>query len=403
MAAALAMAAVSCSSDGDDGASPTTAAREDTSSTTTTTAPAAPLERYADYESISYDDPDHWVCRPGRDDICAADLDATAVAPDGTLTVEPFEPDPDAAVDCFYVYPTISQDRTQFSDWEADDGQEGFVTQNQAARLQASCRLFAPVYRQLTVRGLTGSAEPGGETVNPYDDILDAFRTYLAQDNGGRGFVLIGHSQGALFLRNLIQNEIDPNPDVRDLLVGAYLAGTRVNVPEGELVGGDFDNIPLCSGTDEAGCITTWASWLEPAAPTLTASGDGAVAACSNPVDPGATGPTPMDAYFTAATGGAIGPGDDGEGGGVWAEGADEEITTPFVRLTGLAEGGCTNVTGGSHLAVTLAADPDDPRADDLPGARLRGGDLHLLDVNLVMGDLLVAVERQARTHLAGR
>lgn len=68
---------------------------------------SGPLERYADYETVSYDDPAHWVCRPDiTDDICDGDLDATVIEADGTLTPKPFERAEDPTFDCFYVYPT---------------------------------------------------------------------------------------------------------------------------------------------------------------------------------------------------------------------------------------------------------------------------------------------------------
>src|SRR5690606_30613672 len=110
------------------------------------------------------------------------------------------------------------------SDWEPSPDEEGFVTLQQAARLASECRVFAPVYRQATLTALigriggTGGAEGEGD---PYADVLDSFRTYMATDNDGRGVVLIGHSQGASLLTKLIAEEIDPNDDVREILVGA--------------------------------------------------------------------------------------------------------------------------------------------------------------------------------------
>ena len=44
----------------------------------------------------------------------------------------------------------------------------------------------------------------------PYGDLLE--EDYLFIDNRGRGFVLIGHSQGSSLLRRLIRDEIDGHP-----------------------------------------------------------------------------------------------------------------------------------------------------------------------------------------------
>lgn len=59
-----------------------------------------------------YGDPSTWLCLPGRKDACAVDERATIVAADGKLTREAWTPDPNAPVDCFYVYPTVSTDQT---------------------------------------------------------------------------------------------------------------------------------------------------------------------------------------------------------------------------------------------------------------------------------------------------
>ena len=75
-------------------------------------------------------------------------------------------------------------------------------------------------------------------------DVLDAWKHYIANDNGGRGVLLIGHSQGASRLVALIKSEIDPNPDLRSRLVSAVLLGTNFQVPVGADIGGDFANSP---------------------------------------------------------------------------------------------------------------------------------------------------------------
>ena len=74
---------------------------------------AAPLLA-AEHPKNDYSKPENWLCRPGlAGDVCAAsNLDSTAVAANGRLKVEKWKADPKAAVDCFYVYPTVSNDAT---------------------------------------------------------------------------------------------------------------------------------------------------------------------------------------------------------------------------------------------------------------------------------------------------
>ena len=120
-----------------------------------------------------------------------------------------------------------------------------------------------------------------------YEDVKSAWRYYLEHDNKGRGFVLIGHSQGSFVLCELIRQEIDGNP-VQSRLVSAILLGTTVAVPRGKDVGGSFQHVPLCHSALATGCVITYASFrstLPPPADTLFGNVADAnmVAACTNP------------------------------------------------------------------------------------------------------------------------
>src|SRR4029453_10659714 len=93
------------------------------------------------------------------------------------------------------------------------------VAQFQASRYSRHCRVFAPVYRQITRIGLfTGGTTPENVAL-AYSDVLAAWRLYLRRFNRGRGVVLIGHSQGTGMLRQLMRAEIDPRRKVRKRLI----------------------------------------------------------------------------------------------------------------------------------------------------------------------------------------
>ena len=83
----------------------------------------------------------------------------------------------------------------------------------------------------------------------------------------GRGFVLLGHSQGAGMITRLIQDEIDDEPLLSGRLVAAYVLGSSLQVPDGEVVGGDFANVPLCEAEDQTGCVVTYSSYRAEAPP----------------------------------------------------------------------------------------------------------------------------------------
>ncbi len=347
--------------------------------------------------------------------MCDSGLDATSIAADGTLTPVPFVADPEAPIDCFYVYPTISRDQGANSDFVAADGEERYVTANQAAPLGTACRVFAPVYRQVTLTalaaGLAGTPVSVPEGDDPreiaYGDVVDAWNHYLDHDNDGRGVILVGHSQGAGILDRLIREEIDPDPTERDLLVSAYLAGTSVQVPFGHDVGGDFQNVPLCRAADATGCVVTWSSFRSTSPPPEDSyfgrPGEGTEAACTNPaaLAGGAAQLTPrMPANADASILTDLGTSAEGT---TWLDPAVGTIDTPYVELPGLAAAKCVKWNGFNWLEITVEGDPSDPRADDIGGDITPEWGLHLVDMNLVMVDLQRLAASQAAAFVAAR
>jgi hypothetical protein len=63
--------------------------------------------------------------------------------------------------------------------------------------------------------------------------------------------------------------------------------------------------------------------------------------------------------------------------------------------MPGLVHGACTSEGGASYLAISVDADPTDPRADDIGGDLLPGWGLHLVDVELGGLDLVALAGAQ--------
>ena len=211
---------------------------------------------------------------------------------DGSTKIERYAADPHPPIDCFYVYPTVSNDPGVLSTMKVE-AEETRVVAQQFARFGAACRLYAPMYRQFTLTALraamTGSAPAGPRPITPYTDVRDAWSFYLAHENHGRGVVLIGHSQGSGILTQLIKMDIDGKPSQAHL-VSAILMGTSLVVPKGADVGGDFKTVPLCHAASQTGCAIAYASFRETSPPPENSrfgkpripTPDGA-AACVNP------------------------------------------------------------------------------------------------------------------------
>ena len=362
-----------------------------------------------------YSNPDFWLCRPGlprEKDACAIDLTTTIVAADGKLTRQAWAANPNAAIDCFYVYPTVSNYPGPNSDM-IPAPEEKLVIEAQFARFASECRPFAPMYRQATLTAVK-SAFSGHlmfpDRVLAYNDILDAWNYYLDHDNRGRGVVLIGHSQGANVLTYLITSEIDGKP-IQSRIVSALLLGTNLPVPQGKDVGGAFQNMTLCRAAAQTGCVISYVTYRVNVPPPANAmfgkvQGDGMMAACTNPASL-AGGSGELHAYLNSKR-------------GFIAESAEPKpwtnpprtIDTPFVSVPGLLSAECVSNEHGSYLAVTVHSQPAapgdlaGPRTNEIVGDVVVGGTplnewgLHLIDVQVAMGNLLDIVGQESKAYL---
>jgi hypothetical protein len=356
-----------------------------------------------------YADGKTWLCRPGRQDACAIDHTTTVVAADGKLAKETWTADPNAPIDCFYVYPTISTDPTPNSDMNADPAELNVIKQ-QFARFASKCKPYAPLYRQVTLVGLRRMLAPGATVTLDqglqYDDVKDAWNYYLKNDNKGRGVVLVAHSQGSFILNRLIHDEIDGKP-IQSKLVSAILLGTTLAVPKGKDVGGSFQHVPLCHSATQTGCVITFASFrstVPPPANTLFGRVPDAAmaAACTNPAAL-AGGSGELRAYLDK-TGRTITSNTPGK---PWVT-PEQPIETPWVSVPGLLTAKCaSNENASGYLEVTVHGDSADPRVDDIVGDIGAGPNvlanwgLHLIDVNLGMGNLVDIIGQQAKAYTA--
>jgi pimeloyl-ACP methyl ester carboxylesterase len=351
-----------------------------------------------------YGKPQAWACRPDRPGACDVDLSTTVLGRDGRSTIERARLNPKAPVDCFYVYPTVSTDTTTNSDL-VPDAAERNVVRLQLARFGTQCRLFAPMYRQLTLAAMGRANAAGNESPDflglGYEDVRAAWRYYLAHDNGNRGIVLIGHSQGSSILTELIRREIEGTP-MQSRIVSALLVGAPggILVPRGRDAGGTFARMPLCRAATQTGCVVAYSSFRATAPPAANTrfglSADSTlVAACTNPAALGG-GEAALNGYFDAAgeTALPLGPSDP------WTVGG-RPIATPMVRVVGLLKAQCRSNAFASYLEVSVERGPGSPASRDIQGDLAEGLGLHLVDMEVAMGNLIDLVAQQTRSYLA--
>jgi hypothetical protein len=86
----------------------------------------------------------------------------------------------------------------------------------------------------------------------------------------------------------------------------------------------------------------------------------------------------------------------------------EQPIDTPFVSVPGLLTAKCSsNDNASGYLEIAVNGNASDPRADDITGDIgvgtnvLANWGLHLIDVNLAMGNLLDIVSQETKTYMA--
>jgi Protein of unknown function (DUF3089) len=346
-----------------------------------------------------------WLCLPGhKPDPCTPGLSTTVYSP--TLKKERVTHPKQVkrpAFDCFYVYPTVSDQKTAVANRHIDPVERS-IALYQTARYSQYCRVFAPMYRQVTLAGI---GAPGTSSVSPTAaqraegpaDVTAAFKTYLKKYNHGRGFVLIGHSQGSFVLRSVIAKQVDSKPAVRKLLISAILMGGNVLVKNGSDTGGDFKHVRACHSGTQIGCVIAFSTFDQPPPPNslfgrvngaLGTNGKHVHVLCSNPAALGG-GSGKLDPIFPSKP---FAPGTIAAGNSLLM------ITQPMPKTTWASIPGSysAHCTSGAANVLEIKALHGAQVPHAAPDATWG---LHLLDANIATGNLLTDVKSEAAAFAA--
>jgi hypothetical protein len=340
-----------------------------------------------------------WLCNPKTANACTMNRTATSVSASGvTAPVIQTTAASASKFDCFYVYPTVSFEPGANADLTIQSA-EILAARTQASRFSQLCRVWAPMYRQRTFESLLSGGLGGNLRADniAYNSVLSAWKDYLAHDNGGRPVIFIGHSQGSTVLIRLLRSQIDPSPSMRARMVSALLLGGNVQVPTGQTVGGSFQHIPVCASALTTGCVIAYSSFGSPppsdslfGRPGQGASlqaqqtkSKGQQVVCVNPVTFSSAPGTTL-AYFLKSASKVPGV----------------TVSTPWVAYPGLYSVTCAQQGNATWLSVRTTGVPGDPR----PVVRATLGPtwgLHLYDVNLALGNLVLDVAYQEASYKA--
>lgn len=324
-----------------------------------------------------------WLCKPGSaSNPCSSSAKTTLIKPNGSKVTEPLNAQAKQPIDCFYVYPTVSQQMTANANLEITAAETG-VAIAQASRFSSKCRVYAPIYRQLTLAALFGRASGTPDRAVGYNDVKAAWSEYLTKYNKGRGVVLIGHSQGTGVLARLAAEEIDPKPAVRRKLISALLIGGGVTVPRGKDVGGSFKKIAACRKSNQTGCVIAYNTFAQQP-PAVTNFGRttkaGEEVLCVNPAELKRGGSGRAKVLIPTSQ---------------LAFGGPPLAPNPWVAMNDLYTTKCISSGGASWMQANDIGRASDKRVRF--GAPLgQSWGLHIVDVNIVLGNLLDLVDGQS-------
>src|SRR5436190_19184773 len=171
--------------------------------------PGVPFQTYTPPPAPNYADRASWVLLPSN----------------------PSAPGPnDPPVDVFFVHPTTFDGGRNWNG-PIDDAAAGRLASrvmlpNYAGPFRSVGRVFAPRYRQASLYSHITSRDDAREArAFAYADVAAAFQRYLAEDNQGRPFIIVGVEQGGFLAERLL---IDLDPAHRSNLVAAYPLETAV-------------------------------------------------------------------------------------------------------------------------------------------------------------------------------
>ena len=166
-------------------------------------------------------------------------------------------------VDCFYIYPTEYSDDSENAPTFADINEKTMrETAPQTYLVQGTAfedvaNVFAPYYRQVNMAAATSMSSEEMQNAfasTPKDDIFAALDYYFENLNGGRPFILAGHSQGSAMQKLVLAEYMKAHPEYYKRMIAAYVIGFAIT--EDYLK--ENPHLKFAEGADDTGVIISW-------------------------------------------------------------------------------------------------------------------------------------------------
>ena len=191
-------------------------------------------------------------------------------------------------VDIFYYYPTS---------WKKDNESDPIICEidnpsmligapsaygRQATAFETAGNVYAPFYRQDDAAStVLLPSEEQAKIVGgiPTMDAIAAFDYYIKHFNNGRPYILVGHSQGAIVLSNLLSSYMKENPLAYQNMIAAYVIGWPITA--------DYlaqnPHLKYAEGPDDTGVIISY-NTQSPNMSSVNSLLDGKIGIVINPI-----------------------------------------------------------------------------------------------------------------------
>ena len=162
-------------------------------------------------------------------------LEAVPKSPDYSEPSQWYTSVRSGVADVFYILSTETGDYLladgtlcHYADTYADSLRASLTSEMEGVDnlIGGKLNFYAPYYRQCSMQSFLSDSLKDARLPLPVGDVRQAFAYYLANENNGRPFVLVGFSQGAMIAMELMREMDDAT---RSRMVAAYAIGISIS------------------------------------------------------------------------------------------------------------------------------------------------------------------------------
>ena len=170
-------------------------------------------------------------------------------------------------IDTFYIYATnyfvtsLEEGAPEYAPLDNEEMLQGAAEEynTNGSAFADSTNVFMPYYRQCGMPAMKKAWKESGDceaaiTGLPYTDMSAALDYYFEHYNGGRPFIIAGHSQGSCMTKYVLKRYFKDHPEYYERMVAAYVIGYAVTRDDLKA----YPHLKFAAGETDTGVIISW-------------------------------------------------------------------------------------------------------------------------------------------------